>query len=98
MNKLNFEMVEDTAEKIAAREPKSPLEKSFGHHDLVGVWGGDFLTLCRLPLEDGARRKKMVGHQLANLILIDSGELQHVRGASWPWMQWRKLLGEESKC
>jgi hypothetical protein len=67
MNKFNFEIVKETAEKIATREPESPLKKAL-----------DYLTFCQQPLEDNTRSKKMVDHQLEDLALIDRGRLEHV--------------------
>jgi hypothetical protein len=76
MNEFDFDVVE-TAKKITAGKPESPLEECFGDHNLISVWSGDFVTHCRPPLDDGTGRKKMVGYQFTDLILIDSGGFEH---------------------
>jgi hypothetical protein len=78
MNEFDFDVVEETAEEIIAWEPESPREKSLWHHDLISVSGRDFFTLGQPPLEDNARREKVVSHQLADLILVDRRRLKHL--------------------
>jgi uncharacterized protein YjlB len=46
MDELNFEVIEQAAEEITARNSKSPLEEGFQHHDFSGVWGRNIFTLA----------------------------------------------------
>jgi hypothetical protein len=60
LDKLNLEMIEQAVIEITCGKPESVLEEGFGKYDCVSIRDWDVFVLSRLPLEDGAGRKKVV--------------------------------------
>jgi hypothetical protein len=78
VDKLNFEMADQSTKEIACREFESALEKGFGDYDFIGIGGRDVLNHSQPPLEEDVGRKKVVIDQAENLALIDGGGPKHL--------------------
>jgi hypothetical protein len=79
MDEFDLEMMDLAVEEVTTGEPGSPLKEGLGYHKLIGIWGGDLLTLCRPPLENDTGREEMVGYQLKDLVLINGGGFEQLR-------------------
>jgi hypothetical protein len=74
--------MEKATEEITRREAKSVLEKGCGHHDFIGIGGGNVFILWWPSLEYDAAREKVVLDELEELTLVNGRGFEHlfVRG------------------